>query len=148
MATMITLFSGTALLESGLVAPALFGTAWLGTPRAAIANQDGLLTIESDTQSADNITGVVTAIGNVRIIYPARGMQATSRQVQYFSKEGRLVLSGDVDIVQEDGKALQAERVVYLLDEERVVAIPKPGGQVFTRMRIQPDQPDQNPFTP
>ncbi|HJN36216.1 MAG TPA: hypothetical protein QF626_06870, partial [Prochlorococcaceae cyanobacterium Fu_MAG_50] len=67
---------------------------------------------------------------------------------QYFSKEGRLVLSGDVDIVQEDGKALQAERVVYLLDEERVVAIPKPGGQVFTRMRIQPDQPDQNPFTP
>ena len=51
-------------------------------------NDDRLITIESDTQSADNITGVVTALGNVRIVYPSRGMVATSRQAQYFSKAG------------------------------------------------------------
>ena len=64
--------------------------------------EDSLITIESDTQSADNITGVVTALGNVRIVYPSRGMVATSRQAQYFSREALLVLSGDVDVVQED----------------------------------------------
>ena len=81
---------------------------------------DGLITIESDSQSADNVTGVVTAIGNVRIVYPTRGMVATSRQAQYFSREGRLVLSGDVDVVQDDGNSIRAERVTYdLNDEER-----------------------------
>lgn len=148
MITMITVFSGTLLIDSGLIGSALMNPALKRTPRAAIANQDDLVTIESDRQSADSITGVVTALGNVRIIYPARGMQATSRQVQYFSKEGRLVLSGDVDIVHDDGKSLQAERVVYLLDEERVLAVPKPGGQVFTKIRIQSDQPAQGIFTP
>jgi hypothetical protein len=47
---------------------------------------------------------------------------ATSRQAQYFSKEGRLVLSGDVDVVDRDGQRIRAERLVYLLDSERVVA--------------------------
>ena len=84
MITMITVFSGTLLIDSGLIGSALMNPALKRTPRAAIANQDDLVTIESDRQSADSITGVVTAIGNVRIIYPARGMQATSRQVQYF----------------------------------------------------------------
>lgn len=118
----------------------------------------GLITIESDTQSADNITGVVTALGNVRIVYPARKMVATSRQAQYFSKEGRLVLSGDVDVIQEGGNTLRAERVVYLLDDERALAEPAKGAQVFTQMVIrQPAAearkpagvgPAPTPFTP
>ena len=33
----------------------------------------GLINIESDSQSADNVTGVVTASGNVRIEYPLEG---------------------------------------------------------------------------
>merc|ERR1711871_968481 len=72
----------------------------LSAPLAGPSLDDDLITIESDSQSADNVTGVVTAIGNVRIVYPSRGMVATSRQAQYFSREGRLVLSGDVDVVQ------------------------------------------------
>lgn len=115
---------------------------------SSMANEDGLMTIESDTQSADSLTGVVTAIGNVRITYPARGMEATSRQVQYFSKEGRLVLSGDVDIVQNGGNSLRAERVVYLLDEERLIASPQAGGQVFSKMMIQSSESDGTPFAP
>lgn len=109
---------------------------------------DGLITIESDGQSADNVTGVVTASGNVRIVYPARGMVATSRQAQYFSREGRLVLSGDVDVIQDDGSTLRAEKVTYNLDDERAVAVPSEGAQVRSTMILRPDQPAKTPLTP
>ena len=78
--------------------------------------RSGLVTIESDQQQADNVTGVVTAIGNVRISYPERGMIATARQAQYFTREGRLVLSGDVDIIDRDGQRLRADQIVYWLN--------------------------------
>jgi lipopolysaccharide export system protein LptA len=97
----------------------------------------GMVTIESDSQRADNRTGIVTATGNVRITYPDRGMVATSRQAQYYSKEGRLVLSGDVDVVDAQGQTIRAERMVYRLDDERLVAEPPAGRQVFSRLRLQ-----------
>jgi len=103
----------------------------------------GLVTIESDSQKADNATGIITAIGNVRILYPDRRTVATSRQAQYFTKEGRIVLTGDVDVVQEGGNRLRAERVVYLVDSERVLAEPASGQQVFSQFRLQ-----QNPVPP
>ena len=120
----------------------------LVAPLEGPSSDDGLITIESDSQTADNVTGVVTAIGNVRIVYPSRGMVATSRQAQYFSREGRLVLSGDVDVVQEDGSTLRAERVTYNLEDERAVAVPSNGGQVRSTMILSPDQPAQTPLTP
>ena len=105
----------------------------------------GQVTIESDVQRADQTTGVVTATGNVRIVYPDQRVVATARQAQYFSKEGRVVLSGDVDIVQEGGNLLRAEQVVYLVDSERLTAIPPQGQQVFSRLRMQqtPQAPPQ-----
>ena len=106
-------------------------------PIPAVVRDDGMVSIESDRQQADNRTGIVTAIGNVRITYPQKGMVATSRQAQYFSKEGRLVLSGDVDVVDRDGQRIRAERLVYLLDSERVVAEPSAGRQVFSKLRLQ-----------
>ena len=109
----------------------------------------GLISIESDTQSADNVTGVITAAGNVRILYPARGMDARARQAQYFSREGRLILSGDVDIKQNNGNALRAERVIYLLDQERAEADPTPGQQVFSQLVIRSsDRNTPTPLTP
>lgn len=108
-----------------------------GPPNPAVVSDDGMVNIESDRQQADNRTGIVTAIGNVRITYPQKGMVATSRQAQYFSREGRLVLSGDVDVVDRDGQRIRAERLVYLLDSERVVAEPSAGRQVFSRLRLQ-----------
>jgi len=101
----------------------------------------GLVTIESDLQRADQTTGVVTATGNVRIVYPDQRVVATARQAQYFSKEGRVVLSGDVDIVQEGGNLLRAEQVVYRVDSERLIAIPPQGQQVFSRLRMQQTPP-------
>jgi lipopolysaccharide export system protein LptA len=100
----------------------------------------GLVTIESDLQRADQLTGVVTATGNVRIVYRDERVVATARQAQYFSKENRVVLSGDVDIVQEGGNLIRAERVVYLVDGERLIAIPPDGQQVFSRLKIQQQQ--------
>jgi len=100
-----------------------------------------MVTIESDSQQADNRTGVVTATGNVRITYPDRRMVATSRQAQYFSKEGRLVLTGDVDVIDAEGQRIRAERLVYRLDSERLVAEPQGGKQVYSRLRLQSSKP-------
>ena len=108
-----------------------------------------LVTIESDLQQADNQTGIVTATGNVRITYPDKGMVATSRQAQYFSKEGRLVLTGDVDVVDSDGQRIRAERLVYQLDQERLVAQPSNGKQVTSKLRLAPGtQPRVGPPMP
>jgi lipopolysaccharide export system protein LptA len=107
----------------------------------------GMVTIESDSQQADNATGIVTATGNVRITYPEKGMVATSRQAQYFSKEGRLVLSGDVDVIDSDGQRIRAERLTYRLDSERLVAEPEPGRQVTSRLKIR-QEPGQSATAP
>ena len=85
--------------------------------RAQQSTETGLITIESDQQTADNSIGVVTAQGNVRLIHIDRGIVATGRQAQYFIKEESIVLSGDVDIVQKNGDLLQADRIVYSLVE-------------------------------
>ncbi|MDM7952110.1 MAG: LPS export ABC transporter periplasmic protein LptC [Cyanobium sp. CZS 25K] len=134
-------------LATGLVAAALLAlpsrpvaaqapAAQAPAPRAKTP-ATGMVTIESDVQQADNQNGIVTATGNVRIVYADRGMTATSRQAQYFSNEGRLVLTGDVDVIDTDGQRLRAERLVYQLDSERMVAEPPAGKQVFSRFRLQ-----------
>ena len=101
----------------------------------------GFITIESDLQSADNGTGVITASGNVRLVHAGRGLVATSRQAQYFTEEDRIVLSGDVDVIQADGNQLRADRFTYLLEEGRAIASPVPGQQVFSQWSLTPSQP-------
>ena len=110
--------------------------------------RDSLVMIESDVQQADNQTGIVTATGNVRITYPAKGMVATSKQAQYFSKEGRLVLSGDVDVIDADGQRIRAERLVYQLDQERLLAQPAQGKQVMSKLKLNPPSPQKEPGLP
>ena len=108
----------------------------------------GLITIESDQQAADSVTGVITASGNVRLVHDQRGVVATSRQAQYFTKESRIVLSGDVDVVQKDGNLLKADRVTYLLDEERAIATPVEGAQVFSRWMLNSSEPKPQQLLP
>jgi len=105
----------------------------------------GLVTVESDKQTADQRTGVVTAIGNVRIVYPDERVVVTARQAQYFSNESRVVLSGDVDIVQEGGNLMRAEQVVYLVEADRLIAVPPSGAQVFSRVLMPQDPPVSEP---
>ncbi len=99
--------------------------------------QGPLIRVESDVQQADNVTGVVTATGNVRVLYPEKKLVATARQAQYFTKEGRIILSGDVDVVQDGGNRLRAQRVTYLVQADRLLADPSPGDQVRSWIRLQ-----------
>lgn len=110
------------------------------TTTGPVRIRSGLVMIESDQQRADQLTGVITATGNVRIVYSDERVVATSRQAQYFSREGRVVLSGDVDIVQEGGNLLRAEHVIYLVESDRMIAIPSQGQQVFSQVRIPEEQ--------
>ena len=145
----LTLLMTTWIAKLSSVAALLVFAGSVLPVNAQIAEtEDSLITIESDTQSADNITGVITAIGNVRIVYPSRGMVATSRQAQYFSRESMLVLSGDVDVVQDDGNSIRAERVTYNLDDERALANPIPGQQVQSTLFLKQSPDSQTPLTP
>lgn len=126
-----------SLVSAGL-AQALSTPAPPGSGQGSASDAgSGMVTIESDQQVADNRTGIVTALGNVRITYPPRGLTARARQAQYFSREARLVLSGDVEVVDADGQRIRAERLVYQLDSERLQAQPQPGRQVVSRLRLQ-----------
>ena len=111
-----------------------------GANGATPGPEAGMVTIESDSQQADNRTGVITATGNVRISYPGGRTVATARQAQYYSREGRLILSGDVEVVDAEGQRIRAERLIYRLDSERLVAEPAQGRQVTSRLRLQSRQ--------
>ena len=110
--------------------------------------ETGLITIESDQQTSDNSIGVVTAQGNVRLVHVDRGIVATGRQAQYFMKEERIVLSGDVDIVQKNGDLLQADRIVYSLVDERALATPSENEQVFSQWSFGTDADDSTQVIP
>ena len=110
--------------------------------------ETGLITIESDQQTADNSIGVVTAQGNVRLVHVDRGIVATGRQAQYFIKEESIVLSGDVDIVQKNGDLLQADRIVYSLVDERALATPSENEQVFSQWSFGTNADDSTQVIP
>ena len=91
--------------------------------------ETGSITIRSDSQEANSETGIITANGNVQINYPARQIQATATQAQYYSRERRLVLNGNVYVIQA-GNSMRAESMTYLIDEARFIATPKTDRQV------------------
>ncbi len=101
-------------------------------------NTNTALTIRADIQEANSKTGVVTARGNVRMKYPARQIKATSAQARYFSKERRIVLSGNV-IVTQEGNSIKAETITYLIDEGKFEALP-PDRQQVESVYIVPDE--------
>lgn len=97
--------------------------------KAQLPAQNGAITLNSDVQESNSKTGIITARGNVKINYPARQIQATAVQAQYFSRERRLILTGNVYVIQE-GNSIRAETMTYLLDEGRFLAIPQSDRQV------------------
>lgn len=122
---------GLALIQ----ATALLGTIVLPTSvqiatAQTSAQQGRPLQIKSDIQEYDAKTQVVTARGNVQMVYPARQIQATAAQAQYFSKERRIDFSGNVYILQQGSNSIRAEKVTYLIDEGRFVALPQNNRQV------------------
>ncbi len=103
----------------------------------------GAIQMKASRVEANSNSGVVTATGNVRIDYPSRDIHATSAQAQYYSREQRIVLSGNVDVLQE-GNTLRAETVTYLITEGRFVATPDANKQVEA-VYILPEAPAPTP---
>jgi lipopolysaccharide export system protein LptA len=97
-------------------------------PQAQPSKPQGL-SIQADTQEANTKSQVVTARGNVQLRYPSRNIQARADLAQYFIKQKRILLTGNVLIVQE-GSTLEGESVVYLIDEGKFIANPKVKQQV------------------
>lgn len=116
----------------------IFPVALLGAIAAPLPTQnaqgqtsgDGrALRVLSDEQVYDARTGVVIARGNVKMSYPARQIQATAAQAQYFSRERRIVLSGNVFILQQNN-SIRGETVTYFIDEGVFTAVPQTNRQV------------------
>ena len=127
------IFKGLSLLLPLTLAGAIASPTY---PQAAPPRT---LSVRSDIQEADSKTGIVTARGNVQINYPARQMQATAAQAQYFSRERRIILSGDVYVLQQ-GNSLRGETITYLIDEGRFIALPDKPGQVESVYLVAPEQ--------
>ncbi len=107
----------------------LIGSVVLPIAQQPARAQPQTMQLRANVTEANSKTGVVVARGNVQITYAARQIEATAAQAMYFSKEGRIVLSGNVNILQE-GNRLTGETVTYLVNEGRFVALPQENGQV------------------
>lgn len=139
-----------SFLKKGVFAVTLLGVMMLPCSRAIAqgnnGNADNTMTVRSDIQEASSETGVITARGNVQINYPAQQLQATAAQAQYFRSERRLVLTGDVYVLQGEN-SIRAEKVTYLLEEQRFVATPKEEQQV-TSTYVVPEPQTNATSTP
>ena len=115
----------------GLAIATTFSIVILTSPQISQAqsSKPGAITLQSDIQESNAKTGIITAKGNVKINYPARQIQATAAQAQYYSRERRLILTGDVYVIQE-GNSMRAEEMIYLIEEGRFIAKPKSDRQV------------------
>ncbi|MDJ0677766.1 MAG: LptA/OstA family protein [Calothrix sp. MO_167.B42] len=123
----------------------------LSTPlqtATAQTSSNSPLTIRADVQEYDAKSEVVIARGNVQMLYPARKIQATAAQAQYFSKDRRIVLSGNVYILQNGGNSIRGETVTYLIDEGRFVALPKANRQVESIYIVNDTQVNNQTNTP
>ena len=142
---------GLGLMLPAALVSAIAVTTPLQTAKGQTPGDGSALNIRADRQEADSQTGVITARGNVQIYYPARQIQATSAQAQYFSRERRIVLNGNVYILQQ-GNSIRGETVTYLIDEGRFIATPKADTQVESIYMVSepnaPTQPDSAPQTP
>jgi len=129
MSSILFLFSRTQRLVSLALLSLLTIIIIPASLQAQTATKPGAITLKSDVQESNSETGIITARGNVQINYPARQIQATATQAQYFSRERRLILTGNVYVIQQ-GNSMRAESMTYLIDEGRFIATPQGDRQV------------------
>ena len=139
---------------SGAIAIAFAATPLCATAQTPTTGNTGQaagnrsLIINATRQEADSKTGVFTAIGNVQINYPSRQIQATAAQAQYFSRERKIILSGNVYVLQQ-GNSIRGDSITYLIDEGRFIATPKSNSQVESIYIINDRNPQaQTPSSP
>jgi lipopolysaccharide export system protein LptA len=138
----LSLVPRPAALRRALL-PLLLVGAWAGTivPLDGAIAQSGnpkALQLRANSVQANAKTGVAVASGNVQIDFPARDIKATAAQATYYSREDRMVLSGNVYILQE-GNSMRGEVITYFIGEGRFDAVPQPGKQVESIYLLPPD---------
>lgn len=135
-------------VKQGLLVLSLLGVIALpnhpSSAQTPSQNAENKMTVRSDVQEANSETGVITAKGNVQINYPAQQFEATSAQAQYFRNDRRLVLTGDVYVLQGEN-SIRAEKVTYLLEEGRFIATPKEQQQVMSTYVVPEPQNNSIP---
>lgn len=104
------------------------------------------ISIRSDQQEMNEEEGILTAQGRVQITYPAYNLTATADHAQYFTREGRLILSGSVEVRQKGGNSIRGERLVYTAQSRTFVVESKPGEQVHSTYNLS--SPTQEVLTP
>jgi len=131
--------SKLVILKLALIAIPIMAISASNLASTQAQNANTSLTIRADVQEANSITGVVTATGNVKMTYPARQIDAIAEQAQYFSKEQRVVLTGNVTVTQEGVNSIKAQTITYLVTEGKFVAAPQNNQQVET-IYVVPDR--------
>ena len=139
--------NSSAIAKLLLTAIPILAIAAIALPPTQAQNANTSLTIRADVQEANSITGVVTATGNVKMTYPARQIDAIAEQAQYFSKEQRVVLTGNVVVTQEGVNSIKAQTVTYLVTEGKFVAAPANNQQVETIYLVPDRDLANNPAT-
>lgn len=98
-------------------------------------DQQRSLTLRADVQKANAKTGIVTAAGNVQILYPQHKLKATAAKAQYFSRERRILMEGDV-LIEHEGNNIQADKITYVIDEGRFEAETESSEAVETNVNL------------
>jgi lipopolysaccharide export system protein LptA len=70
-----------------------------------------------------------------------------AEQAQYFSKEQRVVLTGNVVVTQEGVNSIKAQTVTYLIGEGKIIAAPASNQQVETIYVVTDRDVPNNPAT-
>ncbi len=133
----------SAVRLTGVLVPLTLPLVLLAATRLVQAAPVQTMQLRANVTEANSKTGVVVARGNVLITYAARQIEATAAQAIYYSKEGKIILSGNVNILQE-GNTLKGETVTYLVNEGRFVALPQENKQVEATYVIK-DTPEPSP---
>tara|TARA_Y100001968_G_C19436514_1_gene760013 strand:- start:1180 stop:1599 length:420 start_codon:yes stop_codon:yes gene_type:complete len=108
-----------------------------------LTNQVKNIIIESDRQVSDNSNDVFSAIGKVKINYPLRGIIATSDEAKYLRTERKIILIGDVEVIQQGFNSISAEEVIFFLDDNRILANSNSDDQVLTKFILNSDLQDK-----
>ncbi len=103
------------------------------------------LLIRAQRQEVNVRSGIITVSGNVKLDYPARQIQAVAAEAQYFTKEKKIVLRGNVTVNQL-GNTIKAETITYLIEEGQFTALPKENQQVESVYVVDDPEALANPL--
>ncbi len=135
---------GQLLVRFGLVVILASGALILPSLAQSENENSQGISIKSLSQEANSKTQVVTARDSVQIYYPARQLQARADFAQYFIKEQRMLLSGNV-YVRQQGNTLQGETITYTIRDGQFLVTPKRGEVVESVYNAAPaGKPRQN----